>query len=746
MPLKAKSGEGDGKLSPVASHSFLECEYSPNSSKEYNYIFQISEEDRQLLEKHQASLVYGSAGFAESIYQYLFDNPDIAGALFEYERQGGNISNFVKNLLEHLFMQLQGKTGQGDMDCNIQLAQSLQSVGMIPSWLLGCYRLYLDHLSRLVANNTMITADEKSWLSSCLIKLVMRDYSAISDIFWCSAISEYATHNSQISQRLQHLDAMMEAVSQEFWVVDIESGDICCSSPWISEICQRDRQTIPLLHLLSENDQIKISSAWNETLGGVQLQASITLNLDAQSYPARLTFYPVTGKSNSVSQVYCVLEKSSTGRNNPVVSPAFFPRDPVTSMIGRLEWYASLEDTLTQCETSEKSFGIIKLDLQDFKRHIKVLGQKGGNELLRQVAIRLLTVPGAGNKTGRLDGDEFGLIVTTDVDVADAVAKLSAKIALALTHVFVIDDKEVALTAAFGFAIFPLHGKDSESLSNHADEVLVRQKLCYSVYTLEKSENTANLYLANNLSKALKRNEFILHYQPRVDATTNAITCADALLRWHHPDLGLISPGVFIPVMERLGLMEEVTHWVMQTACQQSDLWASSGQDIPVSVNLSNGLFQSNSLAENIQLMHSGKDERRKLEIEISESFWAVDFNQSVNLLSDLNAMGVDITIDNFGAGMSSLSCLKQLPVSAFKIDRSLLQNLTRKKEDQALVRSIIELAHNFNCRVIAQGVEEKTVYDQLKEMGCDQIQGYLISRPMTSETFTSWIVSNSFH
>jgi EAL domain-containing protein (putative c-di-GMP-specific phosphodiesterase class I) len=264
----------------------------------------------------------------------------------------------------------------------------------------------------------------------------------------------------------------------------------------------------------------------------------------------------------------------------------------------------------------------------------------------------------------------------------------------------------------------------------------------YLFYESESAESSReHLQLSGQLHGALERKEFELYYQPKIDLLSGKMQGAEALIRWQHPQQGMVLPKLFIPVAEQLGMIAPITDWVLETALRQSKSWLSNGEAMSISVNVSARSFQSPGLVERIKkaLAKAGVD-GECLELEITEETLMVDLEAGARILNNLSELGVSIAIDDFGIGYSSLSYLKRLPIDTLKIDQSFLEGMSSNPKDVAIVRSIIELGHNLDCRVVAEGVEGEAVRLQLRDLGCDLVQGFHISKPLPDASFREWL------
>jgi len=376
------------------------------------------------------------------------------------------------------------------------------------------------------------------------------------------------------------------------------------------------------------------------------------------------------------------------------------------------------------------------------------MGHSIGNQVLKAVSERFLSCVRPGDTIARLGGDEF-VMVLADVARAEDVSHIAQKISNAMSQPFTIENRELFITTSIGISLSPSDGNDGQTLLRAADMAMIRAK--------EQGRNNYQYYhpalnsyaqerfsLETGLRQALARDEFLLHYQPQVDLATGQITGVEALLRWQHPDRGLVSPAKFIPLAEETGLIIPIGEWVLRTACAQGKKWLDSGfEDFRITVNLSGRQFRQNDLTKMIKgiLKESGLD-HRCLELELTESVMQ-NSETTVAVLRELNDMGIDISIDDFGTGYSSLSYLKRFPIRTLKIDQSFVRNITDNSDDPTIIRTIVNLAHSLHLKAIAEGVETKEQLEFLRSVRCDGMQGFLMSPPLPAGELTQLLVKN---
>jgi EAL domain-containing protein (putative c-di-GMP-specific phosphodiesterase class I) len=320
-----------------------------------------------------------------------------------------------------------------------------------------------------------------------------------------------------------------------------------------------------------------------------------------------------------------------------------------------------------------------------------------------------------------------------------------------LTKPFIIDNHEIFITASGGISLFPDDGSDAETLLKNAGAALYRTKKqggnSYQFYTADmNAEALKRMAFENNLRRALERNEFKVFYQPKINIVNGQIVGMEALVRWQHPEFGIVSPAEFIPLAEETGLIVPIGEWVLRTACLQSKAWQDEGfSQLQVSVNLSPRQFSQTNLLEVITgIINETGIDPNCLECEITESLIMQNTEEAIRILSELKKLGVKISIDDFGTGYSSLGYLKRLPLDVLKIDKSFVQDVTSAAEDAAIVMTIISLAHNLNLKVIAEGVEIEEQLKFLQLLKCDEWQGFLYSKPVSAAEFRVLLQKNS--
>jgi diguanylate cyclase (GGDEF)-like protein len=415
--------------------------------------------------------------------------------------------------------------------------------------------------------------------------------------------------------------------------------------------------------------------------------------------------------------------------------------DKLTQLPNRTLFHDRLLQSLAHSRHAGRAAGVIFIDLDHFKLINDTLGHPAGDQLLQQVAHRLQNALRTGDTVGRLGGDEFA-VVLSDMSAAGDAGVMAQKLMTALGQPFILDGREVFVNASAGVSLFPSDSEDPDALLKYADAAMYRAKeLGRGNYQFYKSEMNARslerLSLEGHLRRALERNEFLLHYQPKIDLASGNITGVEALLRWIHPELGLVSPASFVPILEDNGLIVQVGEWVLGEACRQIKAWSADGaaKGIPVAVNLSGRQLQQADLDRCIERIVSDAGvDPRLIELEITESMLMRNPEQAIGILRYLKSLGMCLAMDDFGTGYSSLSYLKRFPVDRLKIDGEFVRDIASDPDDAAIAHSIIAMGHSLELTVIAEGVETAEQLAFLRKAGCDEAQGYYFSRPVPAD------------
>jgi len=418
--------------------------------------------------------------------------------------------------------------------------------------------------------------------------------------------------------------------------------------------------------------------------------------------------------------------------------------DNLTGLPNRTLLNDRLEQLLLQSKRGNQVFALFIIDLDRFKEINDTLGHQFGDELLKMVGSRLLKSIREKDSIARLGGDEFAVLLPqTDLKGSELAAN---RIIHSLDMPFCINDVTTESKASIGIALYPEHGESAETLMQYADVAMYQAKKAQSGYALydpvRNTHSVRRLQLMNSLRDAVEKNEITVHYQPLIEITRQDVMSVEVLARWHHSELGEIGPDEFIPMAEQTGLIRLLTMQVLEQALKDRSAWEKQGYPLGISINLSTYCLQDLSLPDELNsILQSYDVDVAEVEMEITESAFMHDLSRAGKILDQLHAMGLKMAIDDFGTGFSSLNYLKNLPVATLKIDKSFILDMCQNSSDKAIVKTIIELGHNLGCRVVAEGVENKTTLDSLKVLNIDVVQGFFYSKPLPAEKLLVWLI-----
>jgi diguanylate cyclase (GGDEF)-like protein/PAS domain S-box-containing protein len=477
---------------------------------------------------------------------------------------------------------------------------------------------------------------------------------------------------------------------------------------------------------------------------------------DGVCFDAELT---VGGTPADPDGLYVLMLRDISDRRQAQERLSFLANfDGLTGLPNRSLFRDRLAAAMERANRQRAPMALMFLDLDNFKLVNDSLGHAAGDQLLRHVADQLRQCLRAGDTVAapagdrvtvsRLGGDEFTVIAQGIASPEDA-AHVAQRILDALEQPCFIQDTELHVSASIGIAMYPGPDVDLDGLIRHGDMAMYRSKLrgrgTYSFFSAEMSaEVAARLAMENDLRRAVDRQEFVLHYQPKADLVTGAITGVEALIRWHCPGRGLIPPDRFIGALEDSALILPVGAWALRRACADLARWDEAGlPPLTMAVNLSARQFRQPFLARFVQdTLHDQGLAPQRLELELTESLLLEDSAATRDVLSALAALGVRVAMDDFGTGHSSLSYLKRFDIDTLKIDRSFVSELPHDEEDLAIAAAIIAMGRSLDMRVVAEGVETQAQAECLGMLGCDEVQGYLLSRPLPSELLLPWLQS----
>lgn len=545
--------------------------------------------------------------------------------------------------------------------------------------------------------------------------------------------------------QLRKLSQAVEQSPSAVLITDLD-GRIEYVNPKFTEVTGYARNEVigetPRILNSGQMDSLVYRQLWAHLAAGKRWQGEL-LNRHKQGHLfwERAQIAPLRDEQGCSTHYIAVKEDITVQKEYEQQLRHMATHDELTGLANRTLFNNLLERAIPRAERSGHQVAVILLDLDRFKVINDSLGHAFGDELLCLVAQRLQQLVRETDTVVRFGGDEF-IVLLPDISGAAAAGKVADKIMRCLSRPYRIAERELVVTASLGLSMAPVDGKDGATLIRKADVAMYQSKRKrddYSFYTEKMNLHVfETLELENDLRRALDNQELVLHYQPKVDLKTGRIAGCEALLRWHHPQRGMVSPGKFIPLAEETGMIAPIGSWVIEEACRQSLAWQATGYPpIRIAVNLSARQFRQGDLVTLVgNLLQQTGLSAELLELELTESMVMDNPQQTAKTLSDLKHLGVSLSLDDFGTGYSSLNYLRRFPVDSLKIDQSFISDVASDRSGASVVASIIDIAHNLNLLAIAEGVETEEQRDFLVTQGCDLMQGYLFSRPLPAPDF----------
>lgn len=420
--------------------------------------------------------------------------------------------------------------------------------------------------------------------------------------------------------------------------------------------------------------------------------------------------------------------------------------DPLTGLPNRKLLHNRLQQEILRGKRTSKQLVLIMMDLNRFKEINDTLGHHIGDLVLQQTGDRIFNIFRQTDTVARLGGDEFSILLP-ETNLEQSIS-LTRKVIEDFSRPFIIEEHSLNVDISIGLVESPTHGDDGNILMQRADTAMYiskQNKIGYSIYDPNKdSHSIGRLALMSELREAIANEQLELHFQPKVDMKTNKVIAAEALLRWNHPQRGFIKPDDFIPLAEQTGLIKPISHWVIDKAIAQTAEWKSKNINLTMAINISIYNLHDAMLMQQIEdVLLKHKLPTESLILEFSESDIMSEPLRAKQTFEKIREKGINLSIDDFGTGYSSISYLNKLPVNEIKIDRSFISEIMENKDDIIIVRSTIELAHNLGIKIVAEGVHNKPIWDILKELNCDFVQGHYISEALSTHAFTSWLMNN---
>jgi len=558
-------------------------------------------------------------------------------------------------------------------------------------------------------------------------------------------VSERKRAESALRESEEQFRQLSGNIPQVFWMTDTTHRETLYVSPAAEIMLGRPMKDVlsdrrALIRAVHKEDRVRVYAARKAAVEKGYDEIYRILRPDGSIRWIHDRAFPVHDPSGKVYRIAGIAEDVTERKLAEERLMQLAHYDVLTSLPNRVLFYDRLRQALAQARRNQWITGVMFMDVDRFKNVNDTLGHAVGDRLLQQVSERLSGSVRAGDTVGRLGGDEFA-IVLSNLSNADNAKLVAQKIMSSFNEPFRLEGSEVFVTASIGITLYPDDSADQDTLIKNADAAMYRAKEAgrnaYQFYTREMGERgIALLNLEGGLRRALERNEFLLYYQPKASVASGEITGFEALLRWRHPERGLVMPDEFIPVLEETGLIVPVGEWVLNAVCLQLNEWARAGLDtVPIAVNLSARQFLARELGPAIKrILDTHRIDPALIELEITESSLMVNPGEATRTLEYLKSVGVGISIDDFGTGYSSLGYLKRFPLDSLKVDRSFVRDVTTDADDATITRAVITMAHALGLKVIAEGVETESQLAFLVENGCDQIQGFYLARPQPAE------------
>jgi diguanylate cyclase (GGDEF)-like protein len=422
--------------------------------------------------------------------------------------------------------------------------------------------------------------------------------------------------------------------------------------------------------------------------------------------------------------------------------------DPLTRLPTRTHFERALEAEVVKCDKLHGHLALFFVDLDGFKPVNDTFGHSSGDEVLRQVGTRLQSTVRTGDVVARIGGDEFVLLIT-DARDRKSVSERAQRVIDAVSQKYLVEGREVNIGCSVGISMYPDHGQSTKLVAK-ADAAMYAAKRAggtgFCFYTDDLEDDAKERFdLLRDLRKAIEEGgQLELYYQPKVHATSGKVTAAEALIRWNHPTRGLLSPSVFIPLAERFGLIRSIGQWVIDDACRQARIWNDCGLRMRVAVNLSALQMRQDDIVDQIRgALNRHEIDPKVLTCEITESVAMEDTRATQATFLALGSLGVHLSIDDFGTGYSSLAYLRKLPAEELKIDRAFVMDVEISADARAVVNAVVKLAQALGLKVVAEGVENERQRDILREIGCDELQGFLFARPMRARSLLIWAMDD---
>lgn len=567
-----------------------------------------------------------------------------------------------------------------------------------------------------------------------LMYVVVRDISerkaAEQSVRLAAQVFENSHEGILIADKDQKIISMNRALSE---ITGYSSEEVIGKSPQTFGVGSRDEVKLKIMA-----DEVRAHDHWHGEMWA--------RHRDGRWFPLWLSVTAVHDSANEIVNYIGILTDISERKTSEALLRHLAEHDFLTGLPNRVLLLDRLQQAIGACQRKHTKLAVLFLDLDRFKSVNDSFGHQVGDKLLQTVGERLKNCVRGIDTVSRLGGDEF-IVMLVDVNDGEPIAHIADNILNAICVPYAIENCDFRISTCIGISTYPSDGADTETLIKNADIAMyhAKQKGPNRYQFFDAGMNTRiveRIQLESNLREALKGNEFILQYQPQLNISGTRTIGAEALIRWQHPEFGLLLPGRFIQVAEECGMIVPIGDWVLRTACLQAKSWQKTGTPVVVAVNISVAQFhQKNLLQSIIDALNAADLEPQYLELEITESILMDEAKTAIETLGALRNLGVKLAIDDFGTGFSSLSYLKRIPLDKLKIDQSFVHDITLDPEDAAIINAIIVMAKSLNLTVNAEGVETLAQFQFLESHGCDEYQGYYSSKELSPQEFTDFLL-----
>jgi len=560
------------------------------------------------------------------------------------------------------------------------------------------------------------------------------------------------TDRKQSEKQLLLAQQVFDTTTEAIMVADADEN-IISVNPAFTKITGYEKEEVigkaPRLLQSGKHNDLFYKQMWHDLIQDGHWSGEIwNRKKSGELYPEWLSIAVIYDRKGNVEQYVSIFSDITQHKEAEQLIEYQANYDALTGLPNRNLFNDRLSTSLKVAQRENSCLALLFLDLDRFKWINDTLGHRAGDILLKETATRLTSVLRQSDSVSRLGGDEFTVILT-DLDNELDSELIAEKILAQLALPFNLDEQEVYVTGSIGITVFPSDGDTAERLYQNADNAMYAAKEAgrnqFSFFTAEMQKQAeTRLILLNELRQAIENKEFELYYQAVIDIKDNSLSSAEALIRWNHPQRGIVGPFDFIPLAEETGLIQPLGAWVVEQALQQLKQWNDAGHRMHIAVNKSSKQFHNDECAIDLygRMQELGIDSSQ-LTVEITETVLMEEQESTLQLLQDYRQAGISVSLDDFGTGYSSLSYLRKFPFDVIKIDRSFVMDVTENEDDSSLVEAIILMGHKLGLRVVAEGVETRQQRDFLKDKNCDLLQGYFYSRPIPAKEFEQRFIIN---